>query len=103
MRQVIHRFWKLKLQQYRHKTIPSSRLEYYRTAANVPVTDGILTEQEILRSVQSARSDLKEFQSRQRELRASHLEQLAEAIVLNQSPHLSFDSVEHIKEERKVK
>jgi hypothetical protein len=69
----------------------------------LPVTDGILTEQEILRSVQSAWSDLKEFQSRHRELQASHLEQLAEAIVLNQSPHLSFDSVEHIKEERKAK
>jgi hypothetical protein len=31
------------------------------------------------------------------------LEQLAEAIVLHQSPLLSFDSVEHIKEERKAK
>ena len=65
-----HRFWKLKLQQHRHKTFPSSRLEYYRTAANLPVTDGILMEQEIIRSVQSDCSDLKAFQSRHRELQA---------------------------------
>jgi hypothetical protein len=53
--------------------------------------------------VQSTWSDLKKFQSRHRELQASHLEQLAEAIVLHQSPQLCFDSVEHIKEERKAK
>ena len=49
-----------------------------------------------------AANDLKECQRKHKELRESHLEGLAEAIVLEQAPTLIFDSVAHIKEERKL-
>ncbi len=58
------------------------------------------TEAMVIDQLRLAASFLKECQRKHKELRESHLESLAEAIVLAQAPGLIFDSVAHIKEER---
>jgi hypothetical protein len=55
---------------------------------------------DIIAALKESRHIMMEYQKRHKELRANHLEELAEAIVLHQSPNLIHDSVSHIKEER---
>ncbi len=47
-------------------------------------------------------TDLKNIQRQNQELRASHLEELAESIVLEQAPALMFESMSDIRAERTV-
>jgi hypothetical protein len=91
------------LQNHHHRSVPTTRLIHYRTAADFPVQEEDLSEKDIVMSLQLVAAELKQSQQKHRELRASHLEQLAEAIVLQQSPSLHHDSVEHIKAMRTEK
>ncbi len=58
------------------------------------------TEGDAIQHLREASTTLRDCQRRHKELRESHLESLAEAIVSEQAPALIFDFMAHIKEER---
>jgi hypothetical protein len=93
------RYWKLRLKATRGGFVSASRLEHHRETALLPVpTD--LTESQIIAFLQAASTDLKEFQRQHKLLWSTYLEDLAEAIVVSQAPHLNGDSMEQVRKER---
>jgi hypothetical protein len=82
-----------------------SSLQFYGKAANLDSSAWThpFSRAELFQHPRLAYNTLKNPQKHHKELRASHLEALVEAIVLHHSPELQYDSVVHIKEECTIK
>jgi hypothetical protein len=86
-----HRYRTLWLQSTRYNTLPSCQLEFHRKATNLKDPQPDLSEKDIIHNLQQARISLKNFQRQHKELRTSHLEQLAAAIVVSRIPAVPLD------------
>jgi hypothetical protein len=95
------RYWQMRFRQAKGLGISLPRLEVLKQQSGLSDEDTHATTiQDILQRLQHAVNTLRNHQKQQSALRATYLESLAEAIVLDQSPNLAHDSVAAIKEER---
>jgi hypothetical protein len=74
-------------------------LDFHRSEAEIE-SDTTSTLIEIVTSLRAATTTIRTYQKEHKTLRASYLEELAEALVLHQSPNLSHDSMESIRRDR---
>jgi hypothetical protein len=83
-----YRFRKLKLKQTRQLKVSSAILSLYHKEASLPkeVLSKVVTETEAIKFLQVAYKNMTCHQKNHKQLRASYLESLAEAIVLHHSP-----------------
>ena len=64
-----------------------TKLQQYFTEGNLPENSTeVNTEEEVIQHLRTAYDNLRNYQKKHHELRASYLEGLAEAIVLDQAP-----------------
>jgi len=95
------RYWQLRYRQVRHLGISLPRLANLKLQAELSDMEVQVTSvPEILLRLQQAADALRQHQRQHVELHTTHLESLAEAIVLERSPNLVHKSVTHVKEER---
>jgi hypothetical protein len=98
------RYWQLRLRQVRNQPVALNQLAHFQENGAIDPDQLVLTsESEIKKAQHKAYQHLKEMQLRHLELRETYLEGLAEAIVLDGSPHFDSDSVVHIQKERREK
>ncbi len=93
------RYWALCLKQAKELAVSSECLKQHREAAELMEHDPLLLLDTIKR-LQKASATLKAFQKQHRSFRSLYLEELAESIVLDQSPNLYHDSMAQIKANR---
>ncbi len=87
--------------QIRNQPISFGKLEQYLREGDIQGDHQVVTtDEEAINHIHAASTVLRDCQRSHQELRESHLESLAEAIVLEQAPTLIYDSMAHIKEER---
>jgi hypothetical protein len=79
-----------------------TRLDFHRTEGNIQ-EDKEMSLPHVLHHLRLAKALLLTYQKQHKILRASYLDGLAEAIVLNSTPSLSFDSMTNVKNVRKEK
>jgi len=97
----LFRYWQLRSRQTKNHKVNLSRLQVLQDQAGLTPDQAInISATQILEHLQAAATTLRQYQKRHRELRATYLEGLAEAIVLDRSPNLEHSSVAHVKEER---
>lgn len=95
------RYWQLRYRQARHLGISLPKLQSLQEQAGLTAEEvQVESVPEILKWLQLAADALRQNLRRHTELRNTHLEDLAEAIVLDRSPGLVHESVAHIKDER---
>jgi hypothetical protein len=98
-----HRFWKLKFKHSKGQAIATDTLQHTLGESNLPQEALHVTSQsQIIDGMRSTDKQMVTHRKNHKELRASHNEQLAEAIVLHRSPTLAHDSAQHIREEQKL-
>lgn len=94
--------WKFKLKHYKGLPVSSTVLKHYQLAAAIP--DSQLTckysESEIITEIKNAYHKVRTSQKDHKTLRESYLVQLAEVIVLHQSPSLVTNEATPIRVER---
>jgi hypothetical protein len=95
-----HRYWRLQLKKKRGGIVSDSCIEHLRTTALIE-PHSTLSEAQILEALKLSSTNLKEPQRLHKTLRSNYLEDLAEAIVLSTAPNLVFDSMSHVKADRK--
>ncbi len=95
------RYWQLRYRQARNLGISLPKLNSLKEQAGL-TEEEVQAEstREILLRLQQAADQLRKHQRQHKELRSTHLEELAEAIVLDRSPGLAHESVAQVKEER---
>jgi len=93
------RYWYLRLKQCKGIMISPSRLGFHHREADIN-SDTTSTLTEVVTSLSAATTTLRTYQKDHTNLRVSYLEELAEAIILHQSPNLSFNSMESIRCDR---
>jgi hypothetical protein len=100
-----YRFWKLKLKKTRGLKVSLSVLTKYHSEANLPaeMLTRIVTEAEAVKHLQGAYKNMTSHQNNHKQLRATYLESLAEAIILHRSPLLDRPEAESLKHESKLK
>jgi hypothetical protein len=95
------RYWQLRYRQARHLGISLPKLQSLQEQSGLTAEEvQVESVPEILKWLQLAADALRQNLRRHTELRNTHLEDLAEAIVLDRSPGLVHESVAHIKDER---
>lgn len=78
-----YQFWHLKLRRKRNKPISMGKLEQYTREGNIQEAHHRVTsDEEAIKHLHLAATDLKDCQHKYKELSESHLESLAEAIGL---------------------
>jgi hypothetical protein len=99
-----YRFWRLLLKKAQGRPVSEMVLTRLCMEGALP-PDHIsnLSQMATIAGLRNTYKQLNYLQSQHEQLRASFLEDLAEAIVLHQSPNLSFDSLSEIKKERILK
>jgi hypothetical protein len=98
------RYWKLHLRLLRGASITDNSLQkLHQEAFQSPYEPDDLSQSQIILQIKDSYNTLNSYKKLHRQLRESHLDSLADAIVLHHSPNLIHDSVSHIKEERKLK
>jgi hypothetical protein len=81
-----------------------TKLQQYFTEGNLPENSTeVNTEEEVIQHLRTAYANLRNYQKKHHELRASYPLGLAEAIVLDQAPSLVFESMTDVKVERTEK
>jgi hypothetical protein len=100
-----YRFWKLKLKGTRNLKVSSSVLAKYHKEANLSeeMLSRTVTEAEAVKYLQAAYKNMVSHQQNHKQLRASYLESLAEAIVLHRSPLLDRPEAASYKQECTLK
>ncbi len=96
------RFWKFKLKLHKGLHVSLTVLQHYQEAAALSDAhlSSTFSESFIINEIRNAYQKMKTSQKDHRKLRASYLEQLAEAIVLHQSPTLDTNEATPIRIER---
>jgi hypothetical protein len=98
------RYWQLRFRQARRLVVSLPRLDSLQQQAGLSQEEVALTVvDQILLWLQQAANTLHDYQKRHGQLRATYLEELAEAIVLDQSLDLEHSSVVHVKDDRVTK
>jgi len=96
----VQRYWYLKLKQVKGLPVSPTGLDFHCTVGNIQV-DKEMSLPQVLHHLRSAKALLRTYQKEHKTLRASYLEDLAEAIFLHSTPSLSFDSMTTVKNVRK--
>lgn len=101
----VYRFWKLKLKLLKGLHVSPTVLQHYQQVAALPDTHltSFFSESFIINEIRTAYQNMRASQKDHKKLRASYLEQLAEAIVIHQSPSLDTNEATPIRVERVVK
>jgi hypothetical protein len=98
-----HRFWKLKFKHSKGQAVATGTLQHTLDESNLSQEALQVTSQaKIIEGMRSTYQSMITHRKQHKELRASHSEQLAEAIVLHRSPNLHHESAQHIREELKL-
>jgi hypothetical protein len=93
------RYWHLRLKQCKGITVSPACLDFHHREAEID-SDTTSTLTEVVTSLRAATTTLRTYQKDRKNLWASYLEELAEAIILQLSPNLFFDSMESIRRDR---
>jgi len=98
------RYWTLRLRQSSNKPVSVNRLERFRQEGSIPNDEHSLYRKKDIKAAQTnAYQNLKALQAQHHQLRDNTLEELAEAIILDRSPHLEDERQAHILAERTSK
>jgi hypothetical protein len=99
-----YRFWRLKLKHSKGQHVSRATLVHHSTAGIIlPNLLELSSHSDIISHLQASYQHLKIMQLQHGQLRATFLEELAEAIVINQQPNLTFDSMEPVRREPTLK
>jgi hypothetical protein len=98
------RYWRIRIRLLKGASIKADQLHtLYQEAFHTPYEPITYTQQQLVQNLRDSYKNLRTLQQAHRQLRETHLDSLADAIVLKSSPNLSYDSVAHIRDERKQK
>jgi hypothetical protein len=98
------RYRQLRLRQVRNQPFAANQLLQYRDEGNITEADHQLLEESAIKNAQhEAYKHLKQLQQQHQELCDTYLEDLAEAIVLDRSPHLAEEALATVRKERSEK
>jgi hypothetical protein len=101
----VYRFWKLKLKLLKGLHVSPNVLQHYQQVATLPESHltSFFPEHVIINEIRKAYHNMRASQKDHKKLRASYLEQLAEAIVIHQSPSLDTNEATPVRMERVTK
>lgn len=99
----IHRYRQLRLKQARCPTLSMEVIHAHHSRLELPPTNLDLTFQDIITRLKQSTQASKQHQHQHSKLRASHLESLAEARVVQRSPDLSYESMQEVRSTRTQK
>jgi len=98
------RYWTLRLRQSRNMPVSANQLERFRIDGGISDSSPALQSPTEVREAQhAAYQHLKSLQQQHQQLRDTYLEELAEAIILDRSPHLEDEKHAHILAEQRAR
>jgi hypothetical protein len=96
-------YWKLRLHLLKGAHVSTQTIHYHLTEADLPPeNEETISQSDIVSYLKAGYSTLQDCQQNHCKQRI-YLESLADSIVLHRNPNLQYDSVAHLREERRLK